>query len=668
MHSNRILSSALIALAISTVGIAGAGVGAAAADPGYCKPTMILGIAGTSEGPQHGGDPYGKAVRHAVDAAVAAGGGSAAVYAEPLDYPANLFPYTPSKNQGYRAAYRELASWARNCRATRPMFVLIGFSQGAHIAGDLSATILRGQAPALAGRLKSTLLLADSVLNPLDPKVTWINPQNYSGGIAGLRQPWLSTDPVYSVCIANDLVCDPGLDGRLGYEVHTKSYADEAYSWLPPSGFRTPSPGETIAAYFGALLLPPNYGNVLPPEIVSRALDGTRLSSSYFAGFSTDVLTTDGRELGFWALDPRLGAAGYSQGVLRDLPTGSMDVVTQSRAYLEPPPDAPPGVAPPSGIVHAVSGSGRFVAFCGAPYWYYPDDLVHCHLLDRQTGSLDLIDRDSEGNPGGGTGADANQAVQSISENGRYVLFNSQSSALLPPGAPPAFHPYRLDRETGIVDIVGRTLNGDVAAGAQGLQMTPDGRYITFVSPDGNVVAGDANGKHDVFRRDMVTNETVLISTGLDRAFDPGTFGAGVMSADGTKVLFQTSGDGSQNGIQVYLRDTDAGMTTLVSIAEAGSPLTGFSLYPSMSDDGKRIAFCWSEFSPTCADGQVYVRDLEEGWSERAFTSTAYSQDFAANRPHISGDGKVVVFASNAPLTTDDDGLGFSDIFRVYVP
>lgn len=282
--SKRIHGVCVTALAVGVLVLSGAGP--AAADSGYCRPTMILGIPGSGQGEQWDvNQPYGPEVKAAVEAAVAAGGGYNLIHATPLNYPARLHPfhnpkgstdrytYTASKNAGYRNAYGKLAEWARNCRATQPKFVLIGYSQGAHIAGDLTATILRGQAPALAGRLIGSLLLADPALKSDDPKNLWINgPRKGNGGFTGNlpRASWMPSDPVYSVCIAADQICDYQLGNPVseGIKIHAK-YADESYSWSQPMGLSPPTSEETIAEYFGKLIATDRFP---PPTGLGTAL------------------------------------------------------------------------------------------------------------------------------------------------------------------------------------------------------------------------------------------------------------------------------------------------------------------------------------------------------------------------------------------------------------
>ncbi len=74
--------------------------------------------------------------------------------------------------------------------------------------------------------------------------------------------------------------------------------------------------------------------------------------------------------------------------------------------------------------------------------------------------------------------------------------------------------------------------------------VSEDGRYVTFVSDSPNLVPGDANGHIDVFRRDLQTHTTALVSLSATSSQPSDDSQGGSMSGDGRFVLFQTA-DGS---------------------------------------------------------------------------------------------------------------------------
>jgi Cutinase len=81
-----------------------------------------------------------------------------------ISYPAQILPnYLDSKNKGYQATWNTLDYYAKQCPTTR--FILMGYSQGAHIAGDLAAEIGNHHTPVDPARIRSVRLLADPARN-----------------------------------------------------------------------------------------------------------------------------------------------------------------------------------------------------------------------------------------------------------------------------------------------------------------------------------------------------------------------------------------------------------------------------------------------------------------------------------------------------------------------
>lgn len=126
-----------------------------------------------------------------------------------IGYPAKLpglnWRYAKSKNDGYGAIFKTMQYYERQCPGTQ--FILIGYSQGAHIAGDLVATIASENSPVPASQVRSARLLADparsSSFTPLIGMKT-----GGPGGIFGHRAFKGLSGKVTEYCIAGDGVCD----------------------------------------------------------------------------------------------------------------------------------------------------------------------------------------------------------------------------------------------------------------------------------------------------------------------------------------------------------------------------------------------------------------------------------------------------------------------------
>jgi hypothetical protein len=137
---------------------------------------------------------------------------------------------------------------------------------------------------------------------------------------------------------------------------------------------------------------------------------------------------------------------------------------------------------------------------------------------------------------------------------------------------------------------------GAEADGASGApSISADGRYVAFESVATNLVDGDSNGSVDVFVHDRQTGETVLVS--LDRDGAQGSFGSSHpgISADGRFIVFRSGSklapDDTNASSDVYLRDSAAGTTRLVSTSYDDRMVNDASDHPCVSPDGRFVVF-----------------------------------------------------------------------------
>jgi hypothetical protein len=103
--------------------------------------------------------------------------------------------------------------------------------------------------------------------------------------------------------------------------------------------------------------------------------------------------------------------------------------------------------------------------------------------------------------------------------------------------------------------------------------VSADGRLVAFASTSSDLVVGDANGLKDVFVRDMEAGATSLVSmsSGGTQASDVSSLPS--ISADGNRIAFTSK---AQNLVpydtnrfrrdDVFVRDQAAGTTTRVSV------------------------------------------------------------------------------------------------------
>ncbi|MBI2842240.1 MAG: PD40 domain-containing protein [Armatimonadetes bacterium] len=261
----------------------------------------------------------------------------------------------------------------------------------------------------------------------------------------------------------------------------------------------------------------------------------------------------------------------------------------------------------------------------------------------------------------------------SISGDGRYVAFESYATNLVPldtNGFSDVFVRDMVLGPTERVSVSTGGVQGDLESHYPSI--SGDGRYVAFESYATNLVPGDTNVQYDVFVRDMVlgTTERVSVSTGGAQG-DGGSLQPSI-SADGRYVAFSSGAKnlvpGDMGGDGIFVRDRVLGTTERVSVSTDGVQADKISASPSISGDGRYVAFF--SYAKNLVPGDtndradVFVRDRVLGTTERVSVSTDGVQ---ANSDcigdSISGDGGYVVFKSDASNLVPGDTNVWDDIF-----
>jgi Tol biopolymer transport system component len=201
-----------------------------------------------------------------------------------------------------------------------------------------------------------------------------------------------------------------------------------------------------------------------------------------------------------------------------------------------------------------------------------------------------------------------------------------------------------------------------------------DGRYVAFDSAASNMVSGDTNGAIDVFVRDNVLGTTQRVSVASDGSQGNGASQDPTMSSDGRYVAFTSFASnlvsGDTNGVaDVFVRDLLLGTTQRVSIASDGTQATGQSAYaPRISLDGQFVVFGSDASNLVASDTNgttdVFLRDLVAGTTERISVASSGTQgNGQSGWPAVSDDGRYVAFMSQATTFATGDNNGNFDVF-----
>jgi Tol biopolymer transport system component len=195
-------------------------------------------------------------------------------------------------------------------------------------------------------------------------------------------------------------------------------------------------------------------------------------------------------------------------------------------------------------------------------------------------------------------------------------------------------------------------------------EISGNGRYVAFESKANNLVNNDTNGKSDVFVHDRWKKKTKRVSVRTGGGQAGGFSGDLHISANGRYVAFGSDatnlvGNDDNDAGDIFVHDRTKKKTKRVSVRSGGGEGSGGGYNPSISADGRYVAFAYdgqdlvkNDTNPTT---DVFVHDRQtrktrlvsrksngaqrEGWSEQ---------------PSISADGRYVAFESEASLVSND--------------
>ncbi len=203
--------------------------------------------------------------------------------------------------------------------------------------------------------------------------------------------------------------------------------------------------------------------------------------------------------------------------------------------------------------------------------------------------------------------------------------------------------------------------------------LSQDGRYIAFDTFASDLVPNDTNDGHDVFVHDRQTGITERVSVTSSGKQGGDTSWGPAISADGNRVVFASAAALSDGGIamwDIYLHDRQTGQTTRVSVASDGTSADQSSIdQPAISADGNVVAFTSEATNLVVGDtnnsADIFVRDLTTGQTTRVSVASNGAQaDGYSASPALSADGRYVAFSSGASDLVAGDTNNVEDIFR----
>jgi Tol biopolymer transport system component len=341
--------------------------------------------------------------------------------------------------------------------------------------------------------------------------------------------------------------------------------------------------------------------------LASRA-SGAKGAIAEFPAYHPSI-SADGRHVAFSSYSGNLGSevGNELEVYVRDLQTETTTLVSRA--------SGPSGaVADGSSSEPSISGDGRKVAFASGAHNLaagLPAQSENIFVRDLDTGVTELVSR-----AGGAEGAAGEFSTEpSISADGRYVAFSSRSPLGTDDVDLESFPEdvFVRDRAAATTTLVSRASGatgkpGEVESSEPAI--SADGDQVAFASDA--PLTGKRSIDPNVFVRDVAAGTTQLVSVGEDRA--EGTFRRHPsISADGRYVAFQSGGDklspvDAEGRVDVFVRDMQQGLTVTVSRSSGnlGLPGDGPSFDPSITPDGSVVAFDSRATNFSAVDGDRF--------------------------------------------------------------
>ena len=260
-----------------------------------------------------------------------------------------------------------------------------------------------------------------------------------------------------------------------------------------------------------------------------------------------------------------------------------------------------------------------------------------------------------------------------ISADGHFLAFFSSSPDLVANFNNPYPNLFVRNLQTGVTEVERLLPSGTLFAANDIVSISSDGRYLAFSSAAPGIVTGDTNGVGDVFVRDRQTGTTERVSLSSGGVQGAQVSYAPSISADGRYVAFASRaanlvpGD-TNKADDIFVRDRQTGRTERISVNTAGTQGNGTSFAPTISPDGRFVAFTSkaTNLAPGDTNGSsgVFVHDRQTGITERVSVGAGGAQANAdSDHAAMSADGRYIAFVSNASNLVPGDTNAAPDIF-----
>lgn len=313
--------------------------------------------------------------------------------------------------------------------------------------------------------------------------------------------------------------------------------------------------------------------------------------------------------------------------------------------------------------------------FASVPDGFVPGDVNGFNDVVRYglgTGLYELVVTGA-----GGVPADQDCSPVDASTDGRFVLFLSDATNLGPVHQNNMTDLFLRDLQFSTTERVSWTAAGAEPDGSSGRgSLSDDGRFVVFDSEATDMLPLDNNQVQDVFLRDLALSTTVLLSGSIGGGFANGASYSPQISIDGRYVMFLSQASdlvpGDTNGKQDLFRvDLQAGGITRIVLGPGGVEPNGDVLTFSMSQSGELVAFdslATNLTGQACGPQEIYVRDMVNDFLARVSgVPGGPLPDAICYNPTMSGDSGWVTYLTAANNIDPGDTDGEVDVYYVDV-
>ena len=387
---------------------------------------------------------------------------------------------------------------------------------------------------------------------------------------------------------------------------------------------------------------------------ISLASDGTEAN-----GYSgSNSISDNGRYIPFSSNATNL----FSNDTNGYVDTFIYDRVEQTVELISLAPDG--SQANNSSGSGSISGDGRYVTFASFASNLVPNDTNEqrdIFIYDRVNQTTELVSTASDA-----AIANGNSYFSVVNDNGRYVAFESDASNLVANDTNGQRDIFIRDRLNQTIELASVSNDGTQANGVSELgSISDDGRYVVFESDASNLVADDTNGQRDVFVRDRLNQTIERVSVSGDGTQANGVSEYSSISGNGRYVVFESDANNlvlndTNERRDIFIYDRVEQTTELASVSGDGTIGNLDSSNPSISDDGRYVSFLSAANNLVAGDtnqrSDVFIYDRVEQ------TTTRTKADSFAS---ISGNGQYVVFNSGLDDLVFEDNNEAGDVFAI---